>query len=619
MSAVDARPLAALAPLLALADVRSHLRHARSGPPSGGDGDDDAPLLRPARGAVPARRAPDAPCPPGVDAATSWRGRGATGATRAGTAASAAGARPGPDAEPSRADSPCEAASPHGGARRAPELAWLWSGGADGSPSAGGGPTSPAGGGGSLGCSPGSPGSPGAGPPRGRPRARQRPRSRTAGAGGDAGAPALAQRQPSPAEREALQQAVACAVDRRLRAYRQRCGAARQGLLDRELDAPPGSAEQPACAPPGGSAAAAGARGGVDAALLTMQALVALLAKRDAEPEPPDAADAQSQERAAAAAQSGGGAAPQAVSRTAAAGAKLAAARTASQLLEAAMEHLAAAAHEFDAAQPRGERGVGGADGSGAAAAAESRAAMPPPPQPLAPGTAAAAAAESAGPAAAGGGAACAPPRPDAAPAGPGRPPPGMRVPAPRLAAPSAAELASVPMPSLPALLDLSAEPARVLMARLERVWGALGTAPVQQMAMVLSYTSRAAVGRFDAALAAWEGAAAAVLQREGLLAQLLELRGALAAARQQPGALAAWDGQRVVEACWAFLAATQQVAVAAGRLEAATGCALTVRGAPYPPAGSVVDAAQLQPLVDEAWAALGAARIDAASGPDTQ
>ncbi|WIA42463.1 hypothetical protein OEZ86_008458 [Tetradesmus obliquus] len=53
-------------------------------------------------------------------------------------------------------------------------------------------------------------------------------------------------------------------------------------------------------------------------------------------------------------------------------------------------------------------------------------------------------------------------------------------------ASPSADELAAVPLPSLPPLLDLSHEPAKVLQARLARVWAVLAVPAEQQMAMVL-------------------------------------------------------------------------------------------------------------------------------------
>jgi hypothetical protein len=46
--------------------------------------------------------------------------------------------------------------------------------------------------------------------------------------------------------------------------------------------------------------------------------------------------------------------------------------------------------------------------------------------------------------------------------------------------------MAALPMPCLPALLDLSHEPGKVLQARLEHLWAALATPPDHQMAMVL-------------------------------------------------------------------------------------------------------------------------------------
>jgi hypothetical protein len=61
-----------------------------------------------------------------------------------------------------------------------------------------------------------------------------------------------------------------------------------------------------------------------------------------------------------------------------------------------------------------------------------------------------------------------------------------MKQSAPQLQQPSEAEVAALPMPSLPLLLDLSHEPVKVLQARLERVWEALGIPADQQLDMVL-------------------------------------------------------------------------------------------------------------------------------------
>uniref|UniRef100_A0A383V4H5 Uncharacterized protein n=1 Tax=Tetradesmus obliquus TaxID=3088 RepID=A0A383V4H5_TETOB len=137
-------------------------------------------------------------------------------------------------------------------------------------------------------------------------------------------------------------------------------------------------------------------------------------------------------------------------------------------------------------------------------------------------------------------------------------------------------------------------------------------------MAMVLGYTSRAAACHFEAALSAWETAAAAVLQREGILSQLVQLKAAMQQARQQQQQdpaeqqatvqllLLGLDVQQVHQLLWSFLAATEQVQVAAGLLLEATGQALMVGQEPYPPAGAVRSAAQLQPILDEAWQLLG-------------
>jgi hypothetical protein len=109
------------------------------------------------------------------------------------------------------------------------------------------------------------------------------------------------------------------------------------------------------------------------------------------------------------------------------------------------------------------------------------------------------------------------------------------------------------------------------------------------------------------------------VLQREGILSQLVQLKAAMQHARQQqqqqqleqveqrePALLLGLDAQQVHQLLWAFLAATEQVQVAARLLHEATGQALMVGLAPYPPAGAVVSPAQLQPILDEVWELLG-------------
>jgi hypothetical protein len=149
-------------------------------------------------------------------------------------------------------------------------------------------------------------------------------------------------------------------------------------------------------------------------------------------------------------------------------------------------------------------------------------------------------------------------------------------------------------------------------------------SAAVVVAAAACRYTSRAAAGHFEAALSAWETAAAAVLQREGLLSQLVQLKAAMQQIRQQqqlqhgqhldPAAaeqqeqllLPGLDAQQVHQLLWAFLAATEQVQLAAGLLFEITGQQLRVGQSQYPPAGAVVSAAQLQPILDEVWELLG-------------
>jgi hypothetical protein len=125
---------------------------------------------------------------------------------------------------------------------------------------------------------------------------------------------AAVQQRLSPAACEAFQQSVAAAVDNNLRRYRQRLQQAQQQLLQRELgSAGPGpdnsSSSDPAqqqqectaatlnadcndlanaasCVADGsGVKQREGGGAGVDTTVLTMQQLVALLAKRDAQPE----------------------------------------------------------------------------------------------------------------------------------------------------------------------------------------------------------------------------------------------------------------------------------------------------------------------------------------------
>jgi len=225
---------------------------------------------------------------------------------------------------------------------------------------------------------------------------------------------------------------------------------------------------------------------------------------------------------------------------------------------------------------------------------------------------------------------------------------PRLLVKAPRLQAPSTGEVEAVPLPQLPQLLNLSHEPSKVLQARLVRMWGILGWEAPQQMAMVLRYTNRAAVMDFEPALAAWEGAAAAVLQREALLAQLVDLRRLMKAATEASGAKAAADAARAAEEAtgvrsqgqqsgsqqreggkqqqqqdgkqsvkgkngpsvaipdvqqllWAFLVATEQVQICAAEVQRICGEQLAFNGAIYPGPQAVTQD-QLQQILTEAW-----------------
>lgn len=140
-------------------------------------------------------------------------------------------------------------------------------------------------------------------------------------------------------------------------------------------------------------------------------------------------------------------------------------------------------------------------------------------------------------------------------------------------------------------------------------------------------YTSRSAAGQFETVLEAWEAAAAAVLQREALLAQVLQLQAAVTQCRQEQQQQIPWHNsmqlhaagdegcaagqlrltvQQVRQVLWAFLAADQQVELAAESLLAATGQQLLVDCCPYPPRESCVSVAQLQQLLVEAWVVTG-------------
>jgi hypothetical protein len=150
-------------------------------------------------------------------------------------------------------------------------------------------------------------------------------------------------------------------------------------------------------------------------------------------------------------------------------------------------------------------------------------------------------------------------------------------------------------------------------------------TEAVLLLLLLCRYTSRAAACHFESALSAWETAAAAVLQREGILSQLVQLKAAMQDARQQqqqmldpleqqhnePVPLLGLDAQQVHQLLWAFLAATAQVKIAAGLLFEAAGQQLVVGGMAYPRPGAVVSAAQMQPILDEAWELSGAAVIN--------
>lgn len=92
--------------------------------------------------------------------------------------------------------------------------------------------------------------------------------------------------------------------------------------------------------------------------------------------------------------------------------------------------------------------------------------------------------------------------------------------------------------------------------------------------------------------LEAWETAAAAVLQREAILAQVLQIQAALSLQYELDLTV-----QQVRQVLWAFLAAEQQVQLAAAGLADATGEELRVDCA-YPSANTRLGLAQLQEML---------------------
>ena len=178
-----------------------------------------------------------------------------------------------------------------------------------------------------------------------------------------------------------------------------------------------------------------------------------------------------------------------------------------------------------------------------------------------------------------------------------------------------------MPPPALPPVVDASGEPARALHARLERALDLLGVPPPRRVAEALRLTrTAAAAAGFEAALRAWEGAAATVLQREALLERLVGLRRALLLAQRGGGDRTRHDGDggegglplpTIAEArdlLWAFEVATAQVGAAAADLGRDCGGApLLVDGRPYPGEGAL-RGDQLRGLYAEAAAVLPAA-----------
>jgi len=168
------------------------------------------------------------------------------------------------------------------------------------------------------------------------------------------------------------------------------------------------------------------------------------------------------------------------------------------------------------------------------------------------------------------------------------------------LEAPTAAQLAAAVRPALlPLPMVEGAEAggaAAVLQARIERVAAALEMPPAEMAALALRHTARGG-GTLEAALPAWEAAAAAVTHRERLLEALLQAKARVEAMAGSVAASAAAGEARAAAAAAAdvpvtyeqlealafrLLLATHHVEAAAAAL-AARGEALSLGGEAYP------------------------------------
>jgi hypothetical protein len=153
-------------------------------------------------------------------------------------------------------------------------------------------------------------------------------------------------------------------------------------------------------------------------------------------------------------------------------------------------------------------------------------------------------------------------------------------------------------------------------------------------------HTSRSAASQFESVLEVWETAAAAVLQREAILAQVLQIQSALSQHQQYQqqqihwynipqlsfgadstadlsstaaggcgqefGPLCGLTVQQVSQVCWAYLAAEQQLQLAADRLLEVTEEQLLVDCCAYPAEDSRLPVEQLKEMLVEAWVATG-------------
>ncbi|KAK9811594.1 hypothetical protein WJX72_006692 [[Myrmecia] bisecta] len=148
---------------------------------------------------------------------------------------------------------------------------------------------------------------------------------------------------------------------------------------------------------------------------------------------------------------------------------------------------------------------------------------------------------------------------------------------------PTREEMLAIKLPRLPPLLAPAGDFKRMaehLQARLERIWSSLRLPIMAKLDMVIKYTSPHMSTLFEAALEAWEAAAAVVMERERLLGLLVEVREVV-----EDGELRANKGRlpNMQELALHFIITTVQAEEAAEQLQTTFGDELSFEGAPYP------------------------------------